>query len=322
MDESPASARRLPVVDVARGLALLAMVVYHLSWDLAYVHLVAWDVAGDPLWRGFARAIAGSFLLLSGLSLALSVRGGFDGGRQALRIGKIALAAAAVSLATWIAFPDSFVFFGILHMIAVGSVLVLPLLRAPAVVSMALAVAALLLPRLLPPIDLDSPLLWPLGLGAAAPPANDYVPVFPWIAPMLAGVALGRLVADGRLGLPSVEARRGPARALAVAGRWSLVVYLVHQPLLFGLAMGLAAILPPVPSVERAWFVRDCEAGCGGWSADGPYCARFCGCVADSLAGTAFWTVRGGDPGFSSVVAAAAGTCRGGEGFDPSAPVE
>ena len=318
MAESIDPRPRLPVVDVARGVALLAMVVYHLSWDLAYARFVPWDVSGDPLWRGFAAAIAGSFLLLSGLSLVLAAERspGLEGPLR--RIGKLALAAAAVSLATYLVFPDSFVFFGILHMIAVGSLLGLPLRRAPVPLLLALAAFVLILPQVARSPAFDHPAFWPLGLSATIPPANDYVPVFPWFAPILVGMSLGRLVVSGAIRLPAVNAGRWPARAFAVAGRWSLVIYLLHQPLLFGAVDGLSRLLPPDPGTERIRFVRECTAECAGFAPpDAGYCPRFCGCVADALEGTAFWSVRGGDPEMSSLVAAAAGTCRGADSAMP-----
>lgn len=321
MDDSSPRPARLPVIDVARGVALAAMILYHLSWDLAYNRFVAWDVAGDPLWRDFARAIAGSFLVISGVALALANRDGLHLDRHLWRIAKIAAAAAAVSLATYAIFPDAFVFFGILHMIAAGALILTPVLRAPALPLFVAAAAALALPSLWQSEAFDHPALWWTGLSPTVPASNDYVPVFPWIGPLLAGLALGRLIATGRIALPAVGAGGGPARLLARAGRWSLLVYLLHQPLLFGIVSGLAYLLPPDPAVERVRFVEECTAECSRWDQDGgDYCARFCGCVADALEGTSFWSVRGGDPDQQSLVATAATACRAGDDFDPEGP--
>ena len=70
--------RRLALI--TGGSAIVAMAAYHFSWDLAYHRLVDWDVAGDPVWRDFARTIAASFLAISGLSLVLARRAGADAG--------------------------------------------------------------------------------------------------------------------------------------------------------------------------------------------------------------------------------------------------
>ncbi|BBE73643.1 DUF1624 domain-containing protein [Oharaeibacter diazotrophicus] len=310
MDDSTAIPRRLPVVDVLRGVALVAMIVYHFSWDLAYHRLVDWDVAGDPVWRDFARTIAASFLAISGLSLVLARRAGADAGRYAFRVAKIGAAAAAVTAVTYAMFPDSFVFFGILHMIATGAILSAPLLGAPAIVPALLAAAVSWIAATVTHPLFDAPLLWWVGLSTTTPVSNDYVPVFPWLAPMLVGVAVGRLVATGRIRLPSATPTAAPLRALAAAGRWSLVVYLVHQPLLFGLVSVAAGVLPTSPAVERARFVGECRAECVRWDDRPGYCERFCGCVASSLDGTSYFSVRGGDPELGTLVATAATTCR------------
>ncbi len=320
MDESTPRDRRLPVIDVLRGVALVAMVVYHFSWDLAYHRLVDWQVAADPAWKDFARSIAASFLFISGLSLSLSARDGLDLARHVRRIGKIALAAAAVSVVTWLVFPDAWVFFGILHMIALGSLLATPLLRAPAVLPIALGLVVLAIAWTVASPAFDTPALWWVGLAPTAPPTNDYVPLFPWFGPMLLGVGVGRLLATDTIRLPPVGAGRGPARWLAVAGRWTLPVYLLHQPILFSAVAGLAMVLPVDPVAEKTRFVGECTAECGKWDGTaGDYCPRFCGCVADALEGTRQFTVRGGaaDPESQTLVATAATTCRAGLDAEP-----
>lgn len=307
MSDSDLAARvRYPVLDVLRGVALVAMAVYHFAWDLAYHRFVDWDVAGDPGWRGSAMAIAASFLFLSGVGLPLAARGGLDPRAFALRLARIAAGAAAVSLATYFLFPDAWVFFGILHMIAAGSLVGLAFLRLPVAVTLAAAAVAAILPLVVSGGPFDAPALAFLGLSTTPPVANDFVPVFPWIAPVLAGIAVGRLVAGGRIRLSTRPPRDPVGSGLAVMGRWSLAIYLVHQPLLFGLVLAAAAVIPPDPAVERAGFVEACVVGCG---EDPAVCRAFCGCVADALDGTDFFTVRGGNPAMEADVRGAASAC-------------
>ncbi len=309
-ESAPPPRIRYPTIDVLRGVALVAMAVYHFSWDLAYHGFVAWDVAGDPGWRAFAMAIAGSFLLISGVALSLAARGGVDPGAFAIRLMKIAGAAALVSLATLFLFPDTWIFFGILHMIAAGSLIGLLFLGLPVWVTALAALAVVLLPLVVSGGMFDlRPLLF-LGLSSVPPVSNDFVPVFPWLAPVLAGIALGRLVAEGRIRVSTAPLRSAGARLLALMGRWSLPIYLLHQPLLFGLVWLAAMALPPDPAVERARFEEACRQGCGPGEAA---CAAFCGCVADALDGTPFFMTRGGDPSMSAVVSTAVAACSPGE---------
>ena len=142
----PAPAR-MPFLDMARGLALIAMAVFHSAWDMAFLGLADIDPANDAGWKWFARLIAGSFLAITGASLVLATRDGLDWPRQLRRVAKIAAAAALVTLATFIALPRNYVWFGILHHIALASLIALPLTRAPLAVPAGLAVLAFALPR-------------------------------------------------------------------------------------------------------------------------------------------------------------------------------
>jgi uncharacterized membrane protein len=306
-DSSPSRPDRLPPIDIARGIALAAMISYHLSWDLAYHTFVAWDVTTSPGWRAYAVVIASAFLILSGIGLVLAARDGFDGSAFVRRVVRIAAAAGLVSAVTFLAFPDTYVYFGVLHMIALGSVLAVPFLRAPIAVTLVAAVAVVLAPRVLSGGILDSPELAFLGLTDAPPPANDYVPVFPWFAAMLVGVALGRMVAAGTLAVRTAPPATLAGRVLAWAGQRSLAIYLIHQPVLFGLVALAAMLLPADPAVERSSFVGDCVKACSLGDDD---CRAFCTCVAGALDGTGYFSVRGGDPTMSSAVMTAVTTCR------------
>ncbi|MET0746053.1 MAG: heparan-alpha-glucosaminide N-acetyltransferase, partial [Microvirga sp.] len=124
-------APRWDAVDVARGVAVAAMVVYHFGWDLSFLKLIATDLIREPAWRWFARGIAGSFLALAGFGLALAHARAFRPRSFLTRLARIAGAAALVTAATYVVFPESYIFFGILHCIALSSVLALPFLRAP-----------------------------------------------------------------------------------------------------------------------------------------------------------------------------------------------
>src|SRR4051812_6361479 len=124
-------AGRIEAVDAARGAALLAMAVYHFSWDLSFFQLIDTPVGTDPAWKWFARAIAGSFLFLVGVSLVLGHGERIRWRAFIRRVAMIAAAAAAVTVVTYFAFPGSYIFFGILHCIALSSGLGMPFLRLP-----------------------------------------------------------------------------------------------------------------------------------------------------------------------------------------------
>lgn len=238
--------RRLAVIDAVRGGALIAMFVYHFSWDLYSQGVIDIDVGFNPFWRLFAHAIASTFLGLVGVSLVLAARHGFRPKSYLRRLAMIAGAASLLSLVTWVAagylfFPELFVYFGILHAIAAASVVGLLVLRLP---SFAIAIAAVLIlaaPGFLRSPFFDEPYWWWLGLSTVVAPTVDYVPVLPWTAATLVGLLVGRLLV-AREDMPVLRwqpaSRAG--RVLTVMGRWSLVIYFVHQPVLLVLATLIA----------------------------------------------------------------------------------
>lgn len=271
----------MQIVDVARGCALVAMIVYHFAWDLSFLGFIATDVGREPLWRAFAASIAGSFLFLTGVGLVLAQDAGRGWGAWSRRLGKIALAAAAVSLGTYVAFPDAFVYFGILHMIAVGAILATPFLKAPPLVSALCAAAVFVAPQFVASQAFDTRWLAWIGFARTPPPTVDFEPVFPWFALVLAGVVAARLAVDAgaltRLAAIGGEGRL--SRPLAAMGRRSLLIYLAHQPILLAALYPLSLALPPSTAAFRA----PCVASCAANGADPALCERACLCVAERL---------------------------------------
>ncbi|WP_052120551.1 heparan-alpha-glucosaminide N-acetyltransferase [Inquilinus limosus] len=292
----PASQRpgRLPVVDLLRGLALLAMALYHLSWDLKFFRFVDWDLAGGAGWVAARYLIAGSFLALVGLGLELWHVQGHDLRRWAIRLGKVMAGAIAVTVATWFAIPDEFIFFGILHSIAAASILGLLVLRLPAAANVILGLAVIALPIVWRSGLFDHAwLLW-TGLGTAPPRSNDYEPLFPWFGPVLLGLAMGRWWL--RAGAPGGTVDGGGAgRPLRWIGRHSLAFYLVHQPVLIGLlllvGMGLGrdpqAMLSPAP--DPAPMLIDCQVQCEQRGGGMEQCHAYCGCMVDGVQAQSLW---------------------------------
>jgi uncharacterized membrane protein len=278
---APAGKPRIPVIDVARGVALSAMIVYHFAWDLSFLGFIDTAVGRAPGWVAFARAIAGSFLFLVGIGLVLADDAGQSWGGFLRRLAKVGLAAAAITVATLIFMPDAFIFFGILHMIAVGSILALPFLRAPVPLTLIAAAFVLSLPHFVGWSAFDPLWLAWTGLYRMPPSTLDFEPVFPWFGPILLGVAAGRIIVDTRLRglLADTPVRGRVSRGLQTMGRWSLVVYLIHQPILLGILYPIAMLRAPAPVT----FVQACAASCEGTGADPALCARACSCVAESL---------------------------------------
>jgi uncharacterized membrane protein len=275
--------RRWDAIDVARGVAIVAMVIYHASWDLSFFRLIVTDTMSDPGWKWFARSIAGSFLVLVGIGLVLGHGAGIRRGPFLRRLATVAGAALLITATTLVAFPDAYIFFGILHCIALGSVLALPFLRAPWTVIVLAALATFAAPRILTSPVFDHPALGWLGLGSADPVTNDYVPIFPWFALILLGLLAGRALLRRGGALARWRATGRLTRSLVRAGRWSLPIYLLHQPILLALFYGLLQITGPNPAAEAAPFIRQCTAGCVSGDRDQALCSAVCRCTAQRL---------------------------------------
>lgn len=273
--------RRVPAVDVARGIAVLAMVSYHTAWDLSELALIRTQVTDSFGWSLYARAIAATFLTLAGTGLVLAHGDRLRRRAFVKRLGIVALAALAITAVTRVVFPESFIFFGVLHNIAVSSVIALPFLRAPAVLVGAVAALAWAAPLLVRAPIFDAAILAFLGLGSVPPVTNDFVPILPWTGFVLAGLLAGRLL---RSRWPAGAGRPGRlVRGLAALGRHSLIIYLVHQPLIFGALSGLREIVGPDPVAEASPFVGRCTANCRQAGAPEILCRATCSCTVEEL---------------------------------------
>jgi uncharacterized membrane protein len=146
-------------------------------------------------------------------------------------VALIAASAILVSIGSYLAFPRTFITFGILHAIAVSSVLARPLLGYPRL-ALILGVAIITLGVTVQLPLFDRPWLNWVGLMTHKPATEDYVPLFPWFGAVLVGIALG--AAMPRLQPLLAKADRWSPSGLAWLGRHSLIIYLVHQPLLLG----------------------------------------------------------------------------------------
>jgi uncharacterized membrane protein len=280
---------RLPGIDVLRGIAVAAMIIFHFAWDLRFFGFIETNISQHPFWANFARAIAGSFLILSGISLVLLTQVDFDRDKFLRRLGIIGGAALLVTVVTFFAMPQAFIFFGILHCIALSSVLALPFLRLPVVVTAGVAVLVFALPLGFAHPFFDMPWLQWTGLGTILPVTNDYVPVFPWFALALAGVVIGKLIAAS----PPVWLQSKPEGALAFtakAGRLSLPIYLLHQPVLMAL-IGAASLAMPASGPDRntVEFRGACKASCVKAGETAEFCARYCTCSEGDIRKAELW---------------------------------
>jgi uncharacterized membrane protein len=233
-------------VDAARGVAIVMMVIYHLTYDLDTFG--GYDVESTSgFWAHFADATASAFLLLVGISLAISYsragarRGLF--GKYLLRGLRIFAYGMALTL-VFLALRLGVVAFGILHLIGVSIILAYPLLRYRyANLLVGISVIAVGWYMRVHDVVSSSPWLLPLGVVPENLPMPDYRPLLPWFGVVLLGIFAGKVLYGGGE-RPAVVAKGAPAAAkpLVPLGRNSLFIYFVHQPILIALLVAFGVI--------------------------------------------------------------------------------
>lgn len=236
---------RLDRLDALRGIAIVWMVAFHFSFDLNHGGWLrtSQNFYHDPFWTLQRTAIVSLFLGCAGLGQAIALHGGGPcwSSRFWRRWAQVAGCALAVSAGSAWMFPITWISFGVLH----GVALMLIATRWLAPLGWRLWPMGALLLSL--PHWLAHPVFdhrwsnW-VGLVTHKPITEDYVPVLPWLAVMLWGLALGQWLLANRPGWLA-ENLPNALQPLAMLGRWSLTVYMLHQPLLIGALAAAATIL-------------------------------------------------------------------------------
>ena len=225
---------RILWIDVIRGVSILAMITFHFAFDLMYFGFAKSDLIYQPDWRLFERMIAFSFLFIAGLSLFITHGSLINWNSFIKRYGVTAICAVLISTVTYVLFNGDMIRFGILHAISVSGLISLLLLRLNSFFLALLAVIIFLINLLIPqPVEGDYFWHW-LIYTNETPHSLDYRPIVPWITPFILGMASYQLFKKWGLLETSNTIIYRELSILSWLGRNSLIIYLIHQPILFG----------------------------------------------------------------------------------------
>ena len=233
---------RFDRLDVLRAMAIVWMAAFHFGFDLNHFGLLEprQNFHRDPFWTNQRVVIVSLFLFCAGLGQAVALQAGQAWPRFWRRWAQVAACALLVSAGSALMFPRSWIFFGVLHGIAV--MLIVVRLAAPLRLwLLPLGALAIALPRLVQSTAFEVPWLSWTGLVTRKPVTEDYVPVLPWLGVMLWGLAAGQWVLQHRRHWLAGAVPR-TLQPLAVLGRWSLSFYMAHQPVFIGALMGGRAL--------------------------------------------------------------------------------
>jgi uncharacterized membrane protein len=232
-------------LDALRGAAIVWMAGFHFCFDLNFFRLLTplQAFTRDPFWTMQRACIVTLFVFCAGLSQAVALHAGQGWPRFWLRWAQVAACAVLVSLGSAWMFPQSYIYFGILHGLAAMLVLtrLAGLLVRSRLTLWVLGALCIALPFWVQHPYFDSRLTNWVGLVTHKPITEDYAPVLPWLGVMLWGLAAGQCLLRRR---PWLMAGDLPVvmQPLAVLGRWSLSFYMLHQPVLLGLLMAGRAV--------------------------------------------------------------------------------
>ncbi len=238
------SRQRYIELDILRTLAIGGMILYHTAYDLS--HFYGWDIdVFDGGWKWLQIITASLFLGLVGVGASISHRHPF---RRFCRIGAAAL---LVTVVTYVIDPQTFVRFGVLHVIAVAA-LVMPCMGwvgrrtrrtslQGAIAMIVMGLCIIMIESFMDPWHIDG--AWrfigiPLGIPPHGFSTVDYYPLVPWLGVVLIGYGMGSILFTRFAHQTKflIEANKLTSyEAISWPGRHSLLLYLLHQPIIIGI---------------------------------------------------------------------------------------
>ena len=226
---------RLIGLDIFRGYALLLMVIFHFCFDLNNFHYVDFNLMYGDFWHYYRYIIVSMFVFASGISLQIAYRKGIIKHKFLKRLLVLGSASLAVSIGSYTQFPNTWIYFGILHFFLFASIVGVLFLKIPKIAL--LTGVGIILGYNLHIINmhwlyniLKAPLHLPIRY------TEDLANIFPWFGVFLLGIVFGYYkLADKFFSLKIFTAQSKFNTVFSYIGKHSLLIYLLHQPLFFGI---------------------------------------------------------------------------------------
>ena len=223
--------KRIQLIDGLRGLAVVMMVIHHFLFDLVEFLEAPGFLFSNPIVDSLHYIFASLFILLSGISSRFS--------RSNVKRGiRVLLVAFAISVVTYII--DMPIRFGVLHLL--GFCMVVYGLTSkiydyvPDVIMPLLCIVLLALSALVTKIPTDKTYLWMFGWTYPEFYSADYFPIFPWFFVFIFGTWVGKYIVAGKFPRWFYEKE---IPFFPLIGRKALIIYIVHQPILYCITMGI-----------------------------------------------------------------------------------
>ena len=225
---------RINIIDSTRGFLILGMVIYHFMFNLVEFAGINSYLLYNPLVNLIQVIGSSIFIIISGISSNFS--------KNNLKRGiKILLLALVVTIFTFLFNSNSYVKFGILHFLGVASILYdyiqpkFDKLKLSKMFPIIMIILFIIISNILQN-DFETKYLWALGITTTNFSSSDYFPIFPWIFMYFLGVYLGKPIKEKKLPKWFYTFKCKP---LSYIGKKSLVIYILHQPILLALQIQL-----------------------------------------------------------------------------------
>lgn len=239
---------RIYFLDEFRGIALICMIIYHAAYDLYAVFGVRFDFFSD-FWNGFQLFICCSFIIIAGISARLT--------KNALKHGLVVFGAGMLMTAgTYFFMPELVIWFGVLHFLGLSMIIYYavrkPVDKAPALFCALISLGfyfcfrgfssgSIFFGAVRIPAELYfTNWLAPLGLPTVSFTSADYFPLIPWFFLFLFGCFIGKIFKERDI--PSFMMKKH-SDFLCTVGSNTLIIYILHQPVIFALLTALFWII-------------------------------------------------------------------------------
>ncbi|MFC4699618.1 heparan-alpha-glucosaminide N-acetyltransferase [Glaciecola siphonariae] len=232
------NSQRNITLDMTRTLAIVLMVIFHFIYDLKLFGWIDWDIPDGQGWQQFRWVIVSLFFLALGSSLHFAYASSINYSKFLKRVLQISAGALLISIASYIAIPSNWIFFGVLHFLALASIICVGFANWPklsfiiGISFFILAASDVLISR------------WPFHLLFDGLPdyTNDFVAPVPWLGMVFLGISLGH---TQWLKRDPLQGKINPAvlRFAVWPGQHGLMIYLLHQPIMIALLYGLSLVI-------------------------------------------------------------------------------
>ncbi len=185
---------RIFLLDITRGICVLAMIAYHFCWDLGYFGFIDLRSVTQGLGLLIAQLIGLSFITIAGISSRLLALSDSFKKKFLKRLFKLVFISLVISTATFMLNKHSFIFFGILHFLSVCSIISLLLIKIQNnVYLMLIFFSSAIISASGITFNLPFMLSW-IGFNKEIPLTNDFYPLFPWITFYFFGFWFGKVI--------------------------------------------------------------------------------------------------------------------------------